>query len=220
MRQPPLWTEGALTEAGVNCGKAILCPTAQGFPELGGELLDDAVGLHVEDVVLQRDAGHQLQGLHVRTVHAHGVDLDARGPGFSRHLFYLVLRSSVRHDDAHLGDVPGARPSPGLLGEGFAHRRLDGEAGHGASRQRVDSCDGLFQLELVEVVFEQELDLHRAGVVDHSHSGGVGAHVEGVDHVCQEYFDLLELRGAHAARAVDDEDQVQRTAPALRVWLW
>lgn len=197
-----------------------LCPTAQGFSELGRELLDDAIRLHVEDVVLQRDAGHQLQGPHVGAVHTHGVDLHAQGSGLGGHFLHLVLRPSVGHDDSYLGDVSGAGPSSGLLGEGFVHRRPDGEAGHGAGGQGLDPSDGFFQVELVEMVFEEELYLHRAGVVDHSHSGGVGAHVEGVDHVGQEYFDLLKLSRTHAARAVDDEDQIQGTAPALSVCLW
>lgn len=169
---------------------------------------------------LQRDAGHQLQGPHVSAVHTHGVELHPRGSGFGGHFLHLVLGSPVGHDDAYLGDVSGAGPSAGLLSEGFAHRRPDGEAGHGAGGQRLDPRDGFFQVELAEMSFEEELDLHRAGVVDHSHSGGIGAHVEGVNHVGQEHFDLLELGGTHAARAVDDEDQVQGTAPALSVCLW
>lgn len=200
--------------------QARLCPTTQRLPELGGELLDDAVGLHVEDVVLQRDTGHLLQGANVGTVHSHGVDLNARGAGCGRHLLHLVLRPPVRHDDGHLGDVLGTRPRPGRLGEGLVHRRLDGEAGHGAGRQGLDAGDGFLHVGFGEVVFEQELDLDRAGVVDHRHSGAVGAHVQSVDHVGQERLDLLELTRTHAARAVNDEDQVQGTAPALRVCLW
>ena len=171
-------------------------------------------------MVVQRDAGHQLQGTHVSTIHSDGVDLDARGPSCSRHFLHLVLRSPVCDNDGHLGDVPGARPGPRLLREGFIHGGLDGKAGHGAGRQGLDAGDGFLHVRFVEVVFEQELDLDRAGVVDHGHSGGVRAHVQRVDHVSQEYFHLLKLAGTHAARAVNDEDKVEGTAPALRVCLW
>lgn len=67
-------------EPGLMVGKTShrsLCPTAQGLPELGGELLDNAIRLHIEDVVVQRDAGHQLQGAHVSTIHSDSVDLNA-----------------------------------------------------------------------------------------------------------------------------------------------
>lgn len=200
--------------------RGSLCPTAQGLPELGGELLNNAVGLHIEDVVVQRDAGHQLQGAHVGAVHPDSVDLDARGPSCGRHFLHLVLRSPVRHNDGHFGDFPGARPGSRRLGEGFVHCGLDGEAGHGAGRQGLDAGDGFLHVGFVEVVFEQELDLDRAGVVDHGHSGSLAAHVQRVDHVSQEYLHLLKLTRTHAARAVNDEDQVQGPAPALRVCLW
>lgn len=153
--------------------KARLCPTAQGLPELGGKLLNDAICLHVEDVVLQWDAGHQLQGPYVCTVHSNRVDLDARSSGGSRHFLHLVLWSPVRHDDGHLGDASGARTGSRLFCEGLVHRGLDGEAGHGSSSQRLDAGDGFLHVGLVEVIFEQELDLDGAGVVDHRHPGGV-----------------------------------------------
>lgn len=130
------------------------------------------------------------------------------------------MRSPVCDNDGHLGDVPGARPGSRLLGEGFIHCGFDGKASHGAGCQGLDAGDGFLHVGFVEVVFEQELDLDCAGVVDHSHSGGVRAHVQCVDHVSQEYFHLLKLTGTHAARAVNDEDEVERTAPALRVCLW
>lgn len=123
-----------------------LCPTTQGLSELGRELLDDAVGLHVEDVVLQRGAGHQLKGSHVCTVHPDSVDLDTLSPGCSRHFFHLVLRSPVCHDDGHLGDIPRTRSGSRLLGESFIRCSFDGEAGHGASRQRLNAGDGFLQV--------------------------------------------------------------------------
>ncbi|TNN45206.1 hypothetical protein EYF80_044584 [Liparis tanakae] len=182
--------------------------------------MDTGSGLHIEDVVNQRDAGHLLQGAHVSSVDPDGVDLDARGPSRSRDLLHLVLGSPVCDDDGHLGDFPGAKPGSRLLCEGFVHRGLYGEARHGAGRQGLDSGDGFLHVGFVVVAFEEELNLDRAGVVDHSHPGGVGADVQRVDHVSQEYLHLLKLTGTHAARAVDDKHQVQRTAPALRVHLW
>jgi len=196
---------------------ALRSPTTQGLPELGGELLDDSVGLHVEDMVFQGDAGHLLQGAHVRAVHPHGVDLDARGPGGGRHLLHLVLGPPVRDDDGHLGDLAGARAGARLLGEGLVHGRLDGQARHGSGRQGLDAGDGLLHVEFVQVILEEELDLDRAGVVDHRHPGGVGSHVQRVHHVGQEDLDLLKFARTHTARAVNDEHQIQGTTSALRI---
>lgn len=77
--------------------------TTEGLLELLGELLDDAVALHVVHVVVQRVAGHLPQGAHVHAAHADGEDLDAGVAGALGHVLHVVLRAAVRDDDGDLG---------------------------------------------------------------------------------------------------------------------
>lgn len=77
--------------------------TTEGLLELLGELLDDAVALHVVHVVVQRVAGHLPQGAHVHAAHANGEDLDAGVAGALGHVLHVVLRAAVRDDDGDLG---------------------------------------------------------------------------------------------------------------------
>lgn len=76
--------------------------TTEGLLELLGELLDDAVALHVVHVVVQGVAGHLLQGAHVHAAHADGEDLDAGVAGALGDVLHVVLGTAVRHDDGHL----------------------------------------------------------------------------------------------------------------------
>lgn len=57
--------------------------TAESFLELVGQLLDDAVALHVVHVLVQGLAGHLPQRVHVHPANPDGEDLDAgrSGPG-------------------------------------------------------------------------------------------------------------------------------------------
>ena len=76
--------------------------TAEGLLELLGQLLDDAVALHVVDVLVLRLAGDLLQRGLVHAAHADGEQLDAAGPGPRRHVPHAVLGPPVRHHDDHL----------------------------------------------------------------------------------------------------------------------
>lgn len=58
------------------------------------------------------------------------------------------------------------------------------------------------------VGLEGELVLDGTGIIDHTHPGGVGAHIQPLDHPGHEDFDFLKFVWAHASRAVDDEHQV------------
>lgn len=68
------------------------------------------------------------------------------------------------------------------------------------------------------VGLEGELVLDSAGVVDHTHPCGVGAHVQPLNHSGHEDFDLLKLVRAHAAGAVDDEHQVGGFGSTQGAW--
>lgn len=52
------------------------------------------------------------------------------------------------------------------------------------------------------------LVLHTTGIVDHSHTGGVGSNIQPLDDFSQEDLDLLKLWGTNTPTAVDDEHQV------------
>lgn len=64
------------------------------------------------------------------------------------------------------------------------------------------------------------LSPYLAGVLNHSHSGGVEADVQSVEDVDHELPHGLELVRPNAAGAVDEEDQVHRTRLTLLVWTW
>lgn len=76
--------------------------TAEGLLELLGELLDDAVALHVVHVVVQRIAGHLPQGAHVHTPNTDGEDLNAGIAGTLGHVLHVVLGTAVRDDYGNL----------------------------------------------------------------------------------------------------------------------
>lgn len=59
-----------------------------------------------------------------------------------------------------------------------------------------------------------------AGVLNHSHSGGVGSNIQGVEDVNHELPHGLKLMWPNAAGAVDEEDQVHGTRLTflLRTW--
>lgn len=54
-----------------------------------------------------------------------------------------------------------------------------------------------------------------AGVLHHSYSGGVKSNVEGVEDVDHKLSHGLKLMWPHAARAVDEEDQIHWTRLTL-----
>lgn len=72
--------------------------TTEGLLELLGELLDAAVALHVVHVVVQRIAGHLLQGAHVHATHADGKKLNAGIPCTLGHFLHVVLGTPVCHN--------------------------------------------------------------------------------------------------------------------------
>lgn len=188
--------------------------TAKSFPELGCEFLDHTVRLHVEHMIIEWLARHRLQRFHVGPVHSDGVDLNPSSPCQSRHLLYFILWSPVRYDDGHFRDVFIRRPGTGLLGECAFHRRFDGQAGHGASGERLNPREGAFEVRFVGVRLQEELNVDRAGIVDQSNTCGIDTNIQRVHHVREEHFDLLEFGRTDAPRAVDDEHQVQRAALA------
>jgi len=57
--------------------------------------------------------------------------------------------------------------------------------------------------------------VHRAGVVDEADPRGVRADLQALHHVLEELFGLFELRRAHTAGAVYDEDQVYAAVSAV-----
>lgn len=195
-----------------------LSPTAELVLELLPELLDELEGLHQEDVLLQRRRGHGPQRVHVCPLDAHGVDLDASIPGLGGHLGDTVLGSPVCHDDGNAGDLLVQRARALLRGEGHVHGVLDGQPRHGALGQRDDAVDGLLHVCSREEGLEGEDVLHLAGVLDHPHPRGVGAHVQAADDVHHELPHGLELEGPHTAGAVDHKHDVHGTRPALQGW--
>lgn len=85
--------------------------TAELVLELQSKLVNEIEGLHQEDVVFEGWGRHGPQRRHVGPGHPHGVDLDAFLSGLGRHLRHAVLRTSVRHDHGHIGDLrEGKRP--------------------------------------------------------------------------------------------------------------
>lgn len=109
--------------------------------------------------------------------------------------------------DSDLADVRGFASSLGFA-EGHVHCKLDGQASHGAGGQRLNLGHGLDQRSLGFVGFQRDFVLHSTGVVDHTHTSGVRPDTQTVDHFGKEDFDLLELRGPDASRAVDDEHHI------------
>lgn len=93
------------------------------------------------------------------------------------------------------------RAGPAALGgaEGTADGELDGQAGHGARGEGLDPAHGLQQGRLALGALQGQLAAHGAGVVDDAHTGGVGAHVQRLNHARHEHFDLLKLVWPHAA---------------------
>lgn len=93
------------------------------------------------------------------------------------------------------------RAGPAALGgtEGAADGELDGQAGHGARGEGLDPAHGLQQGRLALGALQGQLAAHGAGVVDDAHTGGVGAHVQRLNHTRHEHFDLLKLVWPHAA---------------------
>lgn len=68
------------------------------------------------------------------------------------------------------------------------------------------------------VCLEGELVLDSTGIIDHTHPGGVGAHIQSLDHPGHEDFDFLKLLWAHASRAVDDKHQVGGLGSTQGAW--
>lgn len=68
------------------------------------------------------------------------------------------------------------------------------------------------------VGLEGEFILDGTGIIDDTHPGGVGAHIQPLDHLRHEDFDFLKLLWAHASRAVDDEHQVGGFGSAQGAW--
>lgn len=62
--------------------------------------------------------------------------------------------------------------------------------------------------------------LYLAGVLNHSHSGGVESNVQGVKDVDHELPHGLKLVWPDAARAVDEEDQIHRARLTFLVGTW
>lgn len=61
---------------------------------------------------------------------------------------------------------------------------------------------------------------HLAGVLNHSHPGGVGPDVQCVEDVNHELPHGLKLMRPNTARAVDDEDQIHWTRLAFLFATW
>lgn len=85
--------------------------TAELVLELQAKLMNQVEGLHQEDVVFEGRRRHGPQRRHVGSGHPHGVDLDAFLSGLGRHLRHAVLRTSVGHDDDHVGNLRSERTS-------------------------------------------------------------------------------------------------------------
>lgn len=73
--------------------------------ELQAKLVNEVERLHQEDVVFEGRGRHGPQRCHVGSGHPHSVDLDAFLSGLGRHLRHAVLRTSVRHDHDHVGNL-------------------------------------------------------------------------------------------------------------------
>ncbi len=70
--------------------------------------------------------------------------------------------------------------------------------------------------EVLDAVLLQYL----AGVLNHSHSGGVESDVQGVKNVDHELPHGLKLMWPNAAGAVDEEDQIHRSRLTFLVRTW
>lgn len=120
----------------------------------------------------------------------------------------------------YLIKVGRPHPGPFWVIKNPANGKLDGQASHGPSGERLYLLDRLQEPRFGLVGLEGELVLDGAGIIDHTHPRGVGAHVQPLDHPRHEDFDFLKLVWAHTSRAVDDEHQVGGFGSTQRPWKW
>ena len=127
-------------------------------------------------------------------------------------LDHVVLGPSVREDD---GGAPDPQPGALLGGEAGLEHVAQGQARHGAPPHVLHAGHRLLHVPGAGVPAQRELGGHLGGVLQQAHARPIPGHVQGVHHRVDKALDQLEVDGPQALGAVDDEDQVHDTGPAL-----
>lgn len=134
--------------------------------------------------------------------------------GFVCPLGHVILRPPVSEHNADAWDVG---PGSFFRCEAELKHVTQGRASHGASAHVLHLGHSPLDLLRRGVLAQGELGAHVGGVLQEADARARPGNVQRVHDAVDELLDQLEVGGSQTLGAVDDENQIQRSAATLRL---